>query len=86
MLAAAKHARAERNRAILRRLALWPMLPEDDLIHPNRHAADCWDPWSRGPDAARRVRAQMARIGRHQREREAYELGYHELGGEAGGA
>ena len=56
----------------------WPMLEDGSVVHANVHVGDLGA--SRGPDARRRTLRLMARITRHQRDREAHELGYRVLG------
>lgn len=54
-----------------------------DEVHATDHDADTWHPCSAGPVAARRIQRRMARVTRHQRDRDAHEFGYRVLG-EAG--
>lgn len=56
----------------------WPMIsPDGDLVHGTRHLAD-WMILRPRPGEA--TSAWMARIRRHQLERDAHEFGYRVLG------
>lgn len=58
-----------------------PMV-DDVPAHANDHAPT-WSPWTRGRSAARAILRRMARIARHQQDRDQAALGYLDVG-EAG--
>lgn len=62
----------------------WPAMQDGELVHANQHACDRWSPHRQASDVRRLVYRLFDRIERHQREREAHQLGYRELGGEGG--
>lgn len=60
-----------------------PEICDRCMAHGTLLPGDRHHPWSRGPTERRRITRRMARTRRHQLDREARQLGYIELGGEA---
>lgn len=59
-------------------------MTDEHVAHGNLHPGDRWQPWTRGPSAARAMIRRMQRLTRQQRDREEISLGYRDLGGEGG--